>query len=287
MVFDIQRSSTHDGPGIRTTIFFKGCPLRCSWCQNPESIAPHRQLLVDANRCIGCEACRKRCDLITGSAKAETCRDCGDCAEACPSGARTMAGELRSVERLVEAVERDRAYYGGNGGVTFCGGEPLQQWGAVRELARMLRDRGLHVALDTCALASKPVLDEVPGCVDLIIADLKCVSPDRHRRWTGADNRSILEAIRCWNERVPNRLWISLPVIPEVHDEEEIEKEVSFLLSLAHLPTVRVVPFQRMGYSKYRQLGLEEPRIHGLAARGVETMNGALSVAGVRVLCEP
>jgi pyruvate formate lyase activating enzyme len=255
-IFDIQRLSIHDGPGIRTTVFFKGCLLHCAWCQNPESIDRAKQLLIDSSRCIGCGTCAKVCSHRDG------CIACGSCADVCPVAARRIAGRDIRVEQLLKEIIRDKAFYAG-GGVTFGGGEPLLQWPFVKELARALRREGIHTAIDTSGYTSAEIREQVPSEIDLAIVDLKLIDNKKHKCWTGRSNAPILNSIRHWADKMPERLWISLPVIPGVHDKSEIDAIADFIESLPNKVPVRLIPYSRFGESKYGQLGKEVPAFEG------------------------
>ena len=291
-VFDIQRFSVHDGPGIRTTVFFKGCPLRCAWCQNPESMAPVGQLLLYPELCLHCGVCAKVCPEIQGTGECgaedpfrpETCGVCGRCVDVCPSGARRIAGREAGIEEIMESALRDRPFYGEKGGVTLGGGEPLAQWAFVRALADGLRSRDVHVALDTSCAAPREVVAAVPDHVDLVLADLKLVTPEKHRRWTGADNAPILETIRLWSRAMPSRLWVSVPLIPGVQDEDEIGRIAEYILSLEARPPVRLLPYHRLGDSKYEALSRPAPGFTDSTDRLMETARAAFAGEGVHIL---
>jgi len=265
----VQRFSVHDGPGIRTTVFLQGCPLRCAWCQNPESFTPGRQLMLFPEVCMECRACSSVCPLggagppTEGDGRAGACTVCGACVEVCPMAARQMVGQKMSGQEIFELVMRDRPFYGQDGGVTFCGGEPLLQWRFIAPIADLMRRQGLHVTVDTCAAVPQQTVEAVPGRLDLVLADLKLIDSEKHLHWTGQDNTGILAAIRYWDREMPGRLWISVPIIPGVHDKEEIEKIGGFLATLKNEPVVRILPFERFGESKYGALGMSKPAIVG------------------------
>lgn len=295
-VFDVQRFSLHDGPGIRTTVFFKGCPLHCAWCQNPESISSDLELLLYPDKCIGCGACLHACPLWTEKAAEEDapeppaswrpakCRLCGACVEVCPTEARRMAGRTASVEGLVQECLRDKPFYRDKGGVTFSGGEPLAQWEFARALADRLRAEGVHVALDTSGLAPEGVVRQVPEHFDLVLVDLKLVTPEAHRRWTGVDNGPILAAIRLWSREMAGRIWVSLPAVPGVQDEGEMEKMAGFLASLYPRPPARVLPYHKLGSSKYRALGEEPREFEDDAEEMAERFEAILRDAGIEII---
>jgi len=201
IVLDIQRMSTEDGPGIRTTVFMKGCTLGCAWCHNPESINPRPQLQWIGSRCIGCHACLTVCprDALSDGGKGividrEACDGCGICAAECPSTALEMLGERWSVERLVEELLKDRVYFEkSGGGITVGGGESTYQADFVSRLLHELKSAGVHTAIDTCGHTSKKALDLILPSTHLVLYDLKEIDSERHREYTGAGNEKILE----------------------------------------------------------------------------------------------
>lgn len=205
-VLDIQRMSSEDGPGLRTTVFLKGCPLRCRWCHNPESIDPKGEVLRHAARCIGCGSCDGFRDY-----------------EACPTGALEWKGTPWEAGKLCREVLKDRAYWGADGGVTLSGGEPLMQEGAL-DLLRLLREQGAHAAIDTCGLAPEARLRGALERCDLVLYDVKLAYSARHMEWTGAGNEEILRNLQIaagWARGGKGRLWIRTPVIPGATDSEE------------------------------------------------------------------
>jgi len=226
IILHLQRLSTEDGPGIRTTVFFKGCPLQCVWCHNPESIAKTPQIQWYRERCIGCDTCKDICPhenlwrtsegmQITRSG----CTGCGNCAEACPANAIEVLGIQRSVEELISELVKDRTYYNkSNGGVTLSGGEPTLQIGYVVEVLERLKMEGIHTAVDTCGMCSTSSLDRMLEHTDLILYDLKEIDSERHKLYTGQPNELILDNLqfvgRQITERWPNkRLWLRTPLI--------------------------------------------------------------------------
>jgi pyruvate formate lyase activating enzyme len=195
LILHLQRLSTEDGPGLRTTVFYKGCPLHCLWCHNPESINPGSQVQWISVRCIGCDSCMQVCQhgalthTETGIIRDRSlCTACGACVEACPAGAMEMLGAPTSVSELVYELNKDRAYFEKSaGGVTLSGGEPTLQPRFTMELVQQLKESGLSVALDTCALCSSATLNDLFPLVDAFLVDLKLINPTEHQHWTGYD----------------------------------------------------------------------------------------------------
>ena len=278
LVFNIQRCSIHDGPGIRTTVFVKGCPLSCSWCHNPEGIDGSPVLMISADRCLSCGACTNACS-VGGAAPAgelwdrELCTRCGACVEACPADARELAGCSYEVGDLVDLIERDRVFFDSSGGgVTFSGGEPLAQPEFVLQCLRECRKRGLHTAVDTCGLASRETLLEVAALADLVLYDLKHMDPDRHRAETGTGNRIILENLRALSE-TGAEIWIRIPVIPGFNvDRENIAATGDFLRGLPRQHRVCLLPYHDIAGGKRSRLeektarpGIDQPDAASLA----------------------
>jgi len=262
-VFDIQQCSIHDGPGVRTTAFLKGCPLRCSWCHNPEGIDPAPELAITADRCLVCHACTEVCPIgDSGAAPAgqpwnrDSCVGCGSCVEVCPADARELMGREYRVEELVDRVERDRVFFEvSGGGVTFSGGEPLHQPEFLVACLKLCRERGLHTAVDTCGLAPPGVVLEVAGLTDLVLFDLKHMDPEIHLHHTGANNILILENLRALSAS-DAEVWVRIPVIPGVNDDDaNLEATGDFLASLPRRHPVHLLPYHDMAVGKRARLG--------------------------------
>jgi len=259
----VQRFSTHDGPGIRTTVFLKGCPLSCPWCHNPENQAPDRELLVHRGRCIGCGVCVDVCPqdgvrLTDGgpTIRRGRCTACGLCAETCYAEALVMAGRRTSAGALIQELEEDRAFYDtSGGGVTFSGGEPLAQPAFLGALLQACRARGIHTAVDTCGFASWSVVDRVRNTVDLFLYDVKLVDEPRHERYTGVSNQLILSNLERLSE-LGHALVLRFPLIPGVNDQPADIAEVAALAAgLPSLRRVDLLPYHRMAADKYTGLG--------------------------------
>ena len=265
MIFDIKKFAVHDGPGIRTTIFMKGCPLRCKWCHNPESLDPKPQIVFFENKCIGCGRCFEACK--TGALRLEKgdvrvyerdkCAICGDCAEACYAEAQVKEGRAITVEEAVEEIEKDRPFYeNSGGGMTVSGGEPMLQYEFVLALLRECKRRGLHTALDTCAHCPWAQLKSLIPFLDLILLDMKEMDLERHRQFTDVGNRVILDnARRLAGE--PVRLMIRIPVIPDFNDTvENMSAAAQFFKDFPNIDYVELLPYHRLGESKYERLEL-------------------------------
>ena len=253
LVLDLQRFSIHDGPGIRTTVFLKGCSLRCPWCQNPEARDPTPEVLFTPSLCIDCRQCLSACPRgairVPGPRRIEParCRRCGACAEACPTGALEPVGLTMTVESVLAEVLRDEAYYRrSGGGMTLSGGEPLAQDLFALELLRAARQRGLHTVVETAGHVAADVLDAAAAVANTIYLDLKLVDPEEHRRLVGSGNERILEnARRLARHGAP--LELRMPLLPGINDgEENLARTAAFVRELGGR-SLRIVPYQR-GY---------------------------------------
>lgn len=262
-VFNIQRFSVHDGPGIRTTVFLKGCPLSCVWCHNPEGIAPGPELVLSPRRCIECGECLVVCPqgLPAPGRTAvlqdlDACIVCGACAETCPSQARQIAGCEMTVAEVMAEVRKDRIFFDeSGGGVTFSGGEPLWQPEFLRQLLRACREEGIRTAVDTCGLAPWDDLESVAGVTDLVLYDIKHMDDHVHRRFTGVSNVQILANLRRLGA-LHRRIWVRVPVIPGVNDSPENLQAIGELAaSLEGVEQVRLLAYHPLGEDKLRRQG--------------------------------
>ena len=271
VVFNIQRFSVHDGPGIRTTVFLKGCPLTCPWCHNPESRDGQPEISIKADRCLGCELCIPVCpEGLAGPLEQNrnknrpgvTCLRCGACADACPSDARVLLGEDMDVGRLLAEIERDRSYHEeSGGGVTFSGGEPIALGNApfLLECLNECGKRGLHRAVDTCGHVATDTLMAVADQTDLILYDLKIMDDARHRLVVGVGNDRILENLRALARR-GHDVWIRVPLIPGLTDDEEnLNAVATFAKGLARPCPIHLLPYHAIGGDKYGRLDLDYP----------------------------
>jgi pyruvate formate lyase activating enzyme len=266
IIFNVQRFSTEDGPGIRTTCFFKGCPLTCTWCHNPEGISPKPQLVWYEARCIGARDCIKACpkkalELTPGGLRIsrDLCDACGACADACPAAALEIIGKPWTLDALFDEVRRDAAFYEtSGGGVTLSGGEPLMQREFVCAFITKCREAGLHVALDTTAYAAEDVFAAAAGLADLVLLDLKHIDPEAHQQHTGVPLEPILRNARRLAE-MGKPVWVRTPVIPGATDSNDNIAAIARFIA-GNLPNCErydLLPFSNLCTSKYERLGME------------------------------
>ena len=264
-IFDITRSSFVDGPGIRTTVFFKGCNLRCAWCHNPESQSPKPQMMFYQNKCTGCGKCKEKCpnDL-------EPCELCGKCTLYCPRDAREICGRESTVNELLREILKDKAFYeSSGGGVTFSGGECMLQIDFLEEILKECKKGGIHTAVDTAGHVPFEYFERILPYTDLFLYDVKCFDSDKHREYTGVGNERILENLKgLLTTDTP--VWVRIPIIPTVNDtEEELQSIKAFLASCTFPEKIELLPYHAMGEHKYAALGKE---VHSFSAPGEEQM---------------
>ena len=261
----IQRFSVDDGPGIRTTVFCKGCNLHCVWCHNPETISKGASLQFNAGMCIHCGMCVSACPSDAHAFEQEVhtidrvrCKVCGACAQTCFSGALKILGEERTVSEILGLVLRDKDFFDNTGGgVTFSGGEPMLQHEALRQALELCKDYGLHTAVDTAGNVPFSWFEEIMPFTDLFLYDLKCFSSSAHKRWTGVANELILQNIQKLGERGA-KVFIRTPLIEGVNtDESEIESLARFASALEGVQLYQLLPYHDYGAGKYETLGQE------------------------------
>ncbi len=264
LIFDIKRYAINDGPGIRITIFMKGCPLSCKWCHNPESQSPGVQKLYTESRCIGAQECIKMCpeDALTLTPKGivtdfKACTLCGICADVCPTKAIEMSGRIYEIEELLEIIEKERVHIDqSNGGVTFSGGEPLMHPDFLLRMLKACGEKNLHRTVDTCGFADTKTLLEVAKYTELFLFDLKIMDPEKHKKWTGVSNKLILENLRVLSE-TGAKINIRIPLIKNVNaDKKCITEMAKFVAGLpGKRPEVSLLPYHNIAANKYFKLG--------------------------------
>lgn len=272
-IFNIQKYNMYDGPGVRTLVFFKGCPLRCTWCSNPEGQLRGFEVLFKKNLCVHCGACVPVCPvgihrIVPGTQRHEVARDvecigCRKCEEACPESALAVVGEVKTISELMEVIEEDRPFYEvSGGGVTLGGGEVLMQPEAATSLLMVCRQRGIHTAIETCGYARPETIEKVAEFVDLFLYDVKHMNSEKHRELTGVRNEMILGNLKWLLENRFN-VKIRMPLLKGVNDgAEEILQLVDFLKpykELRNFKGVDLLPYHKMGVNKYAQLDMEYP----------------------------
>ncbi|MFX1572162.1 MAG: glycyl-radical enzyme activating protein [Promethearchaeota archaeon] len=270
-IFEIQKMSTEDGPGIRTTVFFKQCPLRCKWCHNPESLFKHPQLEWFKHKCIGCKTCIEICEeqalffneegLLIDRQK---CVNCGRCAEECPSTALHMIGEYWDLDNLFREIEKDKVYYTeSNGGITISGGEPTVQSEFTLHFLKKCKDNGISTALDTCGYASKKIFEKLLPHVDLVLLDIKEIDKKKHKAYTGVTNDLILENaiwISKYVQKNNKEIWIRTPIIPKYTGTDENIKGIGeFIVNqLNNIPERwDLLAFNNLCSAKYERLDMD------------------------------
>jgi pyruvate formate lyase activating enzyme len=273
VVFDVQRWSTEDGPGIRTTVFFKGCPLLCAWCSNPESWSFRPELGIFADRCRHCGACVSACSrgaAWPASVEREACDACGFCASTCPYGARQFLGQRRTAAELLAQVQRDRVFHRrSGGGVTFSGGEATAQPALLCALAESLHAQGVHLALETCGHFDWEANEAALRRMDLVYLDLKHMDDTEHRRWTGVGTALIHANARKLREAgIP--VILRFPLLPGINDDSlNLERTADFARTLGC--AIEVLPYHALGLPKHRVTGKISAPV-GLQPPSAETL---------------
>ncbi|MCD8138499.1 MAG: glycyl-radical enzyme activating protein [Planctomycetaceae bacterium] len=289
-LFNIQKFSLHDGPGIRTTVFFKGCPLSCFWCSNPESIAFGPQTLWNRDRCTGCGACARACPhgAISpgGGIARDRCRKCAACARICPNGALTISGKMYSLDDVVRECLADRDFYEeSGGGVTLSGGEVTSQADFALAVLERLRGENIHTALETNGCAPAGTFERVAEAADLLLFDVKHYDAAKHRDGTGVDNRQILANLAAMLA-AGREVLVRIPVIPGFNDTQDDARAFARLLRDMGIARAQVLPFHQFGQNKYGALGMAYPLAGAaqLHPEDLEPYAAVLRNSGVEVL---
>lgn len=262
VIYNIQRYSIHDGPGIRTTVFLKGCPLNCWWCHNPESQNINEDIMFIKNRCTLCGQCIRICpgnalELFDGEIMLDPskCTACKKCADACPSRARETAGKRVDTEYVMKEIKKDLIFYDeAGGGVTFSGGEPLMQPKFLRELLMKCRDEGIHTAIDTSGFSQWEVIEGLLDFTDLFLYDIKLMDNEKHKKYTGVSNALILDNLKRLSS-LGKEIYARLPVIPGINDDEGNIRAAGEFLSRHGIIRVNILPYHSIGRDKYIRLG--------------------------------
>ncbi len=295
MIFNLERFAIHDGPGVRTLVFMKGCPLRCLWCSSPHSQKPVREMLYDANKCQRCGTCMNLCprEAVTvspddGAAFNAGCDLCGECVSHCPNQALEITGRLVSVAELFREIEKDSIIYRrSGGGVTIGGGEPTMQHEFVTEILKMCKSRFIHTAIETCGFTRWEPLQDMLEFLDLVMMDIKHMDDAKHRELTGVSNRPILENARRVAEQKP--LILRIPVIPGLNDtEENIKQTAEFAAGLGkNLCRMDLLPYHQLGTMTYRRLGIDYPlekeNIEPPSGQQMKSLQNIVSDCGIAV----
>ena len=251
-IFDIQRNSYVDGPGIRTTVFFKGCNLRCAWCHNPESQSGLPQMMFYKNKCTGCGKCKEKCP--NGM---EKCDLCGKCTIYCPHDAREICGKEYTVDEVLREIVKDKSFYeSSGGGVTLSGGECMLQIDFLEEILKACKESGIHTAVDTAGHVPYERFEKILPYTDLFLYDFKCFDSEKHRRHTGVGNELILENLKTILA-TGTPVWVRIPIIPTVNDtEEELQCIKRYISSCGTPEKIELLPYHAMGEHKYAALGM-------------------------------
>jgi pyruvate formate lyase activating enzyme len=267
LIFDIHRFALDDGPGIRTTVFLKGCPLSCVWCHNPESMRNAPEMAFHSDRCILCGSCKDACPeaAITKSPEPQIdrsrCTACGRCADSCPTSALRMTGSEYPLDELLEIIRRDRHFFDASGGgVTFSGGEPTLWMDYLGAALSALKSENVHTAIQTCGKFDYPRFSQkILPCTDLIMFDIKFIAATEHKRYTGQDNASILENFRCLTRDVGSRVLPRVPLVPEITATPDNLLEIASFLADLGYRHCDLLPYNPAGLEKRQAIGMRLP----------------------------
>ena len=260
-IVSVKRFEIHDGDGVRTTLFLKGCPLRCRWCHNPESIDTTATLFYNPQKCINCLDCADVCNCHTKQNslhifKRENCISCGKCTEICLGDALVLYGKEVLADEITKKLIEDKIFFEeSGGGVTLSGGEPLLQADFSAEILKKLKENGINTAVDTCGFAKKEDIDKVLPYTDTFLFDIKAINPDVHKTCTGVTNESILENLK-YIDSFNKPIEIRVPYVPSMNDGE-MEEIAKFLTEIKNIKKIKILPYHQFGASKYENIGIE------------------------------
>ena len=260
-VFNIQKYSVNDGDGIRTLVFFQGCPLKCQWCSNPESLAVKPPVLFTGNKCIACMMCLEKCSTGAlnniGSIDRKKCTACGNCAAECPSEALELKCRQYTIKELLDEIEKDRMFYFvSGGGVTFSGGEPYVQWEFLKELSDALKKKGLHLAVETTGYAKWENIEYSSSNIDLFLYDIKSINDEIHKKYTGVSNKLIIENLKKLGE-LGKRIIVRVPLLGGINDDKENIRKTVELAKEVGAEAVHLLPYHELGSVKYGKIDRE------------------------------
>ena len=249
-IFDIERNSFVDGPGIRTTVFFKGCNLKCKWCHNPESQAPEKEMMLYKDKCIGCGKCREVCPNHL-----KKCDFCGKCELFCAADARRICGKEYTVAEVLSEILKDKSFYEtSGGGATFSGGECMLQIDFLCELLKKCKENGIHTAVDTAGNVPWKYFEFIIPYTDMFLFDVKCISENLHIAGTGASNRLIIENLTTLSSVFKGSIFIRIPVIGSFNDTKEEMNKIKEFLNNINFDKIELLPYHNIGNNKYTAL---------------------------------
>lgn len=292
VITDVQRFCMRDGPGVRTTVFFKGCPLRCKWCHNPETQSFHPQLMFTPTACLSCGACVAVCKnaahRLTPAREVDfsRCAACGKCATVCPSGALTISGKRVTVAELMETVKKDAAFYGEDGGLTVSGGEPTAQPEALLALLEAAKNAGISTAIETCGVFPECLVGDLCRLTELFLFDVKDTDAGRLKENTGANRETVLTNLRAI-DAAGGKTALRCIVIPDVNTDEPHRRNVTELYrSLSHCLYVELLPYHPYGNAKAERIGVAKPALYRTPEKEeILAFAESLRASGVRVKC--
>ena len=273
IIFDINRGSYVDGPGIRTTVFFKGCNLSCAWCHNPESQSQKIEMLFYQNKCVGCGNCKEKCPHSLNE-----CDFCGKCTVFCPQGAREICGKKYTIEDIMKEILKDKPFYEDSfGGVTFSGGECMLQIDFLKDVLKECKKNGIHTAVDTAGHVPYERFAQILPYTDLFLYDLKCFDLKKHERFIGVGNELILNNLKKLLI-TGKQIWVRIPIIANINDsEKEMEDIKKFFTDFGKPEKVELLPYHAMGEHKYMALGKDLRKFDVPSKEKLETLKNILS----------